>query len=53
LTDAQACQLAQFLKRMGFSDFRSKAKFDEEAYTMQEAANRVADALHEAGYSPR
>jgi hypothetical protein len=53
LTDAQARHLAQFLKRLGFSDFRSKATDDAEAYAMQDAANRVADALREAGYSPR
>jgi hypothetical protein len=53
LTDAQAWHLAQFLKRIGFSDFRSKAPDDPEAYAMQDAANQVADALREAGYSPR
>jgi hypothetical protein len=53
LTDAQAWHLAQFLKRMGVSDFRSKATDDAEAYAMQDAANQVADALREAGYSPR
>jgi hypothetical protein len=53
LTDTQAWHLAQFLKRLGVSDFRSKATDDAEAYAMQDAANRVADVLREAGYSPR
>jgi hypothetical protein len=53
LTDSQAGHLAQFLKRLGFSDFRSKATDDAEAYAKQDAANQVADALREAGYSPR
>jgi hypothetical protein len=53
LTDDQARDLAQFLKRMGFSDFRSKATDDAEAYGMQAASNQVADALREAGYAPR
>jgi hypothetical protein len=53
LTDAQARHFAEFLKRTGFSDFRSKARDDAEAYAMQEAANQVAEALREAGYAPR
>ena len=53
LTDDQAWNLAQFLKRVGFSDFRSNAQNEEEAYAMRDAANRVAVALREAGYAPR
>jgi hypothetical protein len=37
---------------MGFSDFRSKATDDAEAYAIQAAANQIADALREAGYAP-
>ena len=53
LTDAQAWNLAQFLKRVGFSDFRTNAQDDDEAYAMRDAADRVAVALREAGYAPR
>lgn len=53
LTDAEAWNLAQFLKRVGFSDFRANAQDDAEAYAMRDAAERVRRALAEAGYSPR
>ena len=53
LTDAQARHLAQFLKRVGFSDFRSNAQDDDEAYAMRDAADRVRVALADAGYAPR
>jgi len=53
LTDAEAWNLAQFLKRVGFSDFRTNAQDDEEAYAMRDAADRVRLALAEAGYAPR
>lgn len=53
LTDAEAWNLAQFLKRVGFSDFRTNAQDDDEAYAMRNAADRVAIALKEVGYAPR
>lgn len=53
LTEDQAWNLAQFLKRVGFSDFRSNAQDNDEAYAMRDAADRVAVALREAGYAPR
>ena len=53
LTDAQAWHLAQFLKRVGFSDFRSNAQDNDEAYAMRDAADRVRVALADAGYAPR
>jgi hypothetical protein len=53
LTDAEAWNLAQFLKRVGFADFRSNAQDEAEAYAMRDAADRVAVALREAGYAPR
>jgi hypothetical protein len=53
MTEAEAWELAQFLKRAGFSDFRSKTRTDDEAYTMQSAAEKVADALRDVGYAPR
>jgi hypothetical protein len=53
LTDDQAWNLAQFLKRVGFSDFRTNAQDDAEAYAMRDAADRVRVALAAAGYAPR
>lgn len=53
LTDAQAWTLAQFLKRVGFSEFRSNAQDEAEAYAMRDAADIVRRALADAGYAPR
>lgn len=53
LTDGEAWNLAQFLKRVGFSDFRTNAQDDDEAYAMRDAADRVRVALAEVGYAPR
>jgi hypothetical protein len=53
LTEDQAEQLAQFLKRVGFSDFRSLATSDADAYLMRDAADRVRVALRDAGFAPR
>jgi hypothetical protein len=53
LTAAEAWSLAQFLKRVGFSEFRANAQDDDEAYAMQRAAERMQAALAEAGYAPR
>ena len=53
LTDEQAWNLAQFLKRVCFSDFRNNAQDDDEAYSMIDAAERVRRALADAGYDPR
>lgn len=52
-TDAQAWQLAQFIKRSTFSDYRGHAQDDDEAYVMINAAERVRTALADAGYAPR
>lgn len=53
LTDTEAWNLAQFLKRVGLSDFRSNAQDDAEAYAMRDAAERLRMALATAGYAPR
>jgi len=53
LTDDQAWQLAQFCKRVGFSDVRANAASDEEAYVMLDAIYRLQRTLAEEGYSPR
>jgi hypothetical protein len=53
LTDAEAWNLAQFLKRVGFSEFRSNARDEQEAYAMRDAADIIRKALADAGYAPR
>jgi dissimilatory sulfite reductase (desulfoviridin) alpha/beta subunit len=53
LTDAQAWHLAQFLKRVGFAEFRNNAQDDDEAYGMRDATEHLRKMLAEAGYAPR
>jgi hypothetical protein len=53
LTDEQAWEYAQFLKRVCFSDYRSHTTSDEEAYQMVNAGERLRRALAEQGYAPR
>jgi len=52
-SDQEAWDLAQFLKRTGFSGFRSNAVDDDEAHRMIAAAEKVGKALANVGYSPR
>lgn len=53
LSNQEAWDLAQFLKRATFSDFRACAVDDDEAYRMIQAADRLRVALAESGHSPR
>jgi len=53
LTDAQAWEFAQFLKRVCFNDYRQHATSEAEAYRMVEAGERIREALADAGYAPR
>jgi hypothetical protein len=53
LTDAQAWEFAQFLKRVCFSDYRGHATSDAEAYHMVNAGERIRHALADQGYAPR
>lgn len=53
LEPAQALALAQFVKRVGWSELRLNAVDDDEAYTMRDAIELLARALAEAGYAPR
>ncbi|MDD1627475.1 MAG: hypothetical protein LUQ26_08395 [Methylococcaceae bacterium] len=50
-SDQEAWDFAQFLKRAGFSDFRSNT-VDDEAHRMIAAAEKVRKALADVGYSP-
>lgn len=53
LSDEQAWALAEFLKRVGFSDVRPLAVDEREAYDMIYAGEKVRAALSEKGYAPR
>ncbi len=53
LTDVEAWQFAQFLKRACFSDYRSHATSEAEAYRMIDAGERIRRALENQGYAPR
>ena len=53
LSESEAWDLAQFLKRVGFGQFFAAAQDEDEAYSMMFAAEKVRKALAEAGYSPR
>lgn len=53
LTDAEAWEFAQFLKRVCFSDYRAHTTSEAEAYRMVEAGERIREALAEAGCAPR
>jgi hypothetical protein len=49
----QAWALAQFLKRAGYSNYRTLAASEQEAYEMLYAAQSVSAALAEEGCAPR
>ena len=53
LTAEDAWDLAQFLKRVGYQEFRINAADDDEAYRMRDAANLVRKALAQSGFAPR
>jgi hypothetical protein len=53
LTDAQAWDFAQFLKRVCFSEYRNNATSDDEAYRMHDAGEQIRSTLAEQGYAPR
>ena len=53
LTDNQALALAQFVKRVGWTEWRQNAVDDDEAAMMREAFGKLARVLADGGYSPR
>jgi len=53
LSEQEAWDLAQFLKRAGFADFRSNAVDDEEAYRMQAVTQMIRRNLEVHGINPR
>jgi cytochrome c len=53
LTEDEAWDLAQFLKRVGFSDYRRNAVDQDEAYRMLYVGEKVRGALADIGISQR
>lgn len=53
LTDSQAEALAQFVKRIGWSEIRQNATGDDEADKMRDGLGVLQKALQEVGYAPR
>ena len=53
LLEVEAAALAQFLKRMTYSDWEAKAQGEGDCDAMRAAGNTVAKALAEAGFDPR
>ena len=49
----QAQAYAQFLKRVGLSDYTALALNQDEAYLMLAAGQAIRQALREAGHAPR
>lgn len=53
LSDLEAWEFAQFLKRVGLSDYRSLAEGAGEAACMLRAGEKIRSALAAVGYAPR
>ena len=53
ITEDQAWDFSQYLKRIGYSEYRASAASEEEAYRMVDAGNAVRDAFARAGIVPR
>lgn len=53
LTDAEALAYAQFLKRVGWREYRNNAVNDDETELMRDAGGKIREALSEQGYAPR
>jgi dissimilatory sulfite reductase (desulfoviridin) alpha/beta subunit len=53
LGEDDAWALAQFVKRIGWSEFRALAVDDEEAHRIRSGVDALQRALAEAGVAPR
>lgn len=53
LTDSQAMALAQFVKRLTWSEIRACAVDDDETWVMKDAIQALQKSLTDAGFSPR
>lgn len=52
-TDAEAWALAEFVKRVGWSEIRQNAVDDTQAYLMRDGIERLRKVLAEDGFAPR
>lgn len=52
-SEAELEALAQFVKRIGWTDIRQNAANDEEAQLMRAGLDRIRSALADLGYEPR
>ncbi|CAI2010640.1 DUF7706 family protein [Serratia entomophila] len=53
LSNSQALALAQFVKRLTWSEMRACAIDEDETYEIKDAVNLLQKSLAEAGFSPR
>ena len=53
LTDEQAGAFAQFLKRVGLTDYRYLSIDESEAYLMISAGEAIREELRQVGFDPR
>ncbi|HIF4013540.1 TPA: DUF7706 family protein [Yersinia enterocolitica] len=53
LTESQAMALAQFVKRLSWSEMRACAVDDDETWVIKDAISALQKSLRYAGYSPR
>ncbi|KHS10390.1 hypothetical protein BMD22_28310 [Burkholderia multivorans] len=53
MSATEAMALAQLCKRITFSDMRSCAVDDNEAYVIRDAVEKLQGVLKAAGYAPR
>ena len=53
LPEVQAEALAQFCKRVGWSEMRDCAIDDAEAYEIRNALDKLRNALADVGFAPR
>lgn len=53
LTDSQALALAQFVKRLTWSEMRACAVDEDETWVIKDAITELQKSLTDAGFSPR
>lgn len=53
LTPQEALDYAQFLKRVGYNNYRENAVNEAEAYRMIEVGEKIREKLAQAGIAPR
>ncbi|MBP1039194.1 hypothetical protein J8631_26945 [Serratia fonticola] len=53
LTESQAMALAQFVKRLSWSEMRACAVDDDETWVIKDAISALQKSLADVGYSPR